>query len=497
MADRNSILTAIVLKLKDMYPQFNVFLWFGDAEIVLVDRTRVVLSLGTEFKYSTVARKYKEDLQMLFSEHFNRPLELILIKKEQKLDYAPLSGGEILYTYGEQSDFESPVHTAPQSSESFQSFESRPTINKAYGYENQSFISQPQSVKKEHQADISHSNPLDFQFQYTFENFIVGSSNQFAHAACFAVAKNPATDYNPLFIYSASGLGKTHLLNAIMSEIKKNNPGCVIIYVKGEEFTNQMIEAIKSGSQVEFRNKYRKADVLLIDDIQFIAGKDSTQEEFFHTFNALYESHKQIIMTSDKPPKDIKTLEDRLKTRFEWGLIADIQPPDYELRIAIMKNKAKLIGMELPDDVLAYIAERLKTNIREIEGAVKRVCARSFLTGEEITLQTAIKAMEAFVTNVESPMVTVERIVERVSKKYGVAVEDIYSRKRTKHIAFARSASVYIIRKITDMSFPEIGKLFDRDHSTIISAHQVIVSEFSKNPLLEIEIQDLIKEITE
>jgi len=450
MKDYKSILADILVELQRLHMQFNVEIWFNDAEIILIDENRVVISVFSVLKVQTITRKYLSDLNKLFSKYLGREIEVVLITHEEKKNYAPVSKGEVEIT-----------------------------------------------ASKEESTAGKPLSPMNFSFDYTFENFIVGTSNQFAHAACTAVARNPATDYNPLFIYSASGLGKTHLLNAIMNELKKGNPDCAIIYVKGEEFTNQMIEAIKSSSQVDFRNKYRKADVLLIDDIQFIAGKESTQEEFFHTFNALYESHKQIIMTSDKPPKDIKTLEDRLKTRFEWGLIADIQPPDYELRIAIMKKKAKMIGMELPDEVLAYIAEHIKTNIREIEGAIKRICARAFLTGEKITLEMAKNCIEVFVTPAESPSVTAERIVERVAKKYGVSTEDIYGRKRTKHIAFARATAIYIIRKITDMSFPSIGKIFDRDHSTIINAHQMIVDEFAKNPLLEIEIADLIKEITE
>ena len=250
-------------------------------------------------------------------------------------------------------------------------------------------------------------------------------------------------------------------------------------------------------NQEQFRNKYRRADVLLIDDIQFIAGKEATQEEFFHTFNALYEDHKQIIMTSDRPPRDIKTLEDRLKTRFEWGLIADIQPPDFELRIAIMNNKTKTMGITLPQDVLNYIAENLKSNIRQIEGAVKKICARSYLTREPITLPMAKDCIAAFVSGVEAPQVTAEKIISRVSKKYGVTEDEIFGRKRTKHIASARNISIYIIRKVTEMSFPTIGKLFDRDHSTIISANDSIEQNIQTNPLFAMEIADLIKEITE
>ena len=449
MRDYKPTLNAVLTDLREQYPEFSIDLWFSDAEIVLIDNSRTVISVYSELKVNTITRKYMDDLVRLFEKHVGYPTKIILIPHSEKANYAPPSTGE---------------------------------------------LDRSKIVTQNMPNAFSLTN---FNFDYTFENFIVGTSNQFAHAACTAVARNPATDYNPLFIYSASGLGKTHLLNAIMNELKQRNKDCSIIYVKGEEFTNQMIDAIKNGNQSAFRDKYRKADVLLIDDIQFIAGKESTQEEFFHTFNALYESHKQIIMTSDRPPKDIKTLEDRLKTRFEWGLIADIQPPDYELRIAIMKKKSKMIGVDVPDEVFAYIADNLKTNIREIEGAIKRICAKAFLTGEKITLESAKNCMSAFATPVEPPSVTAERIVDRVAKKYGVSTEDVYGKKRTKHIAYARSVSIYIIRKITDMSFPAIGKIFDRDHTTIISANQMMVNELAKSPLLEIEINDLIKEITE
>ncbi len=274
-------------------------------------------------------------------------------------------------------------------------------------------------------------------------------------------------------------------------------PDLNIMYCKSEDFINEMIDAIRESRTYEFKEKYRTCDVLLIDDIQFIAGKEAMQEEFFHTFNELYEHQKQIILSSDRPPKDIHTLEDRLRTRFEWGLIADIQPPDIELRIAIFKNKIKQAGITVPDDVILYLAENLRSHIRQIEGAVKKICARSYLTREPITLPMAKDCIAAFVSGVEAPQVTAEKIISRVSKKYGVTEEEIYGRKRTKHIASARNISIYIIRTVTEMSFPTIGKLFDRDHSTIISANDSIEQNIQTNPLFAMEIADLIKEITE
>ncbi len=451
MRDYKQIWQNVIDGLEKAYLPSSIQLWFGDSEIVLIDETKVVISILSILKIETVKRKYMDTMHTLFTKELGYDPEIILILPDEKSSY-------------EKSENSiAPDKAAPRSIPS-----------NAGGF-----------------------SLSDINFEYTFENFIVGTSNQFAHAACTAVARNPATDYNPLFIYGSSGLGKTHLLNAIMNELRHSDKNYSIVYVKGEDFTNQLIESLRTGNQAKFRDRYRNTDVLLIDDIQFIAGKESTQEEFFHTFNALYENRKQIILTSDRPPKDIKTLEDRLRTRFEWGLIADIQPPDFELRIAIMKKKARLIGMTLPDEVLTYIAEKLKTNVREIEGAVKRICARSFLSGEKITLDMAKNCIAAFVTADEPVSVTAERIVDRVAKKYGISTEDIYGRKRTKHIAYARAVSIYIIRKITDMSFPVIGKTFERDHSTIISSNQMIAEEIAKNPLLEIEINDLIKEITE
>ncbi len=332
--------------------------------------------------------------------------------------------------------------------------------------------------------------------EYKFENFIVGSSNKFAYAACTAVAKKPAHAYNPLFIYGPSGLGKTHLLYAITNEIQKKNPEFNIIYIKGEEFTNQMIESIGRGTTKKFRERYRKADVLLIDDVHFIAGKDSTQEEFFHTFNDLYEHKKQIILTSDRPAKDIQHLEERLRTRFEWGLTADIQPPDFELRVAIMKNKAETLGKPLSDDVLTLLAEKLTRNIRQMEGAIKKIIAYSYLSGEEITTQMAVSCISDLLSGSGPVKVTPEKIVEKVASKYGVSVQDIYTKKRTNEISRARHTCIYLLRKISDMSYPKMASLFGRDHATIMSSYKVIEREIKNNSSFEIEINELIKEIT-
>ena len=336
-----------------------------------------------------------------------------------------------------------------------------------------------------------------FNFEYTFENFIVGSSNKFTHAACLAVAHFPAKDYNPLFIHGPSGLGKTHLLYAITNELKKQNPNVSVIYIKSEDFTNQMIECLSRQAMGEFRDKYRTCDVLLIDDIQFIAGKTSTQEEFFHTFNALYEDGKQIILTSDRPPREIKTLEDRLKTRFEWGLIADIQPPDLELRTAIIKKKSEQVGLILPDDVLTFLAENLRANIRQIEGAIKKLGAMAFLSGNHITMDVARSCIADLLDGAEPVTVTVDKIFASVYKKLNVSREDILSTKRTKDIANARHVTAYLIRTLTEMSYPNIGKLLGRDHATVLSSISSVENKLTQNPVFKSLIDEMVKEIKE
>ena len=347
-------------------------------------------------------------------------------------------------------------------------------------------------TREPEQNDIS----VDADYEFTFSSFIVGSSNKFAHAASLAVATNPGGSYNPLFIYGNSGLGKTHLLYAIRNEIHRTNPEKIIQYVKGDDFTNELIEAIRLNAASDFRNKYRKSDVLLVDDIQFIGGKESTQEEFFHTFNSLYEAKSQIVLTSDRPPKEIKTLEDRLKSRFESGLIADIQPPDFETRIAIIKRKAELLEMNLPDDIVEYIATRLKTNIRQLEGVVKKLKAKSQLYGEKVTINVAQKTISDILNNDQPPPLTVEKIIDEVARTFGITSEDIRSSKRNSNISNARQIAIYAVREITDLSMNLIGEEFgNRDHSTIVYAIKQIEKNMNKDPKLKATVEDIIKNI--
>lgn len=333
-------------------------------------------------------------------------------------------------------------------------------------------------------------------YEYTFDTFIVGPSNKFAHAASMAVATKPAVLYNPLFIYGNSGLGKTHLLYAICNEISKTYPTMDIIYIKGDEFTNELIEAIRRGTTVEFHQRYRKADILLVDDIQFIAGKDSTQEEFFHTFNTLYEAKKQIVLTSDRPPKDIATLEERLLTRFEWGLTADVQPPDFETRIAIIKRKAELLEIDLPDNVSEYIANRLKNNIRQLEGAVKKMKAYYLLAGEPLSISTAQAAISDIINNHQPAPVTIEKIIEEVARTFGTSPEDIRSPKRSANISSARQIAMYVVREITQLPMTAIGEAFGgRDHSTVVYAIQQVEKNIGRDPKTRDTVQDIIKNI--
>ena len=328
--------------------------------------------------------------------------------------------------------------------------------------------------------------------EYTFERFVVGSSNKFAHAAARAVADHPAQNYNPLFIYGESGLGKTHLLYAIAHTIHNNHPDYRIVYIKGDAFTNELIQAIREGRNQEFREKFRAADVFLMDDVQFIAGKDSTMEEMFHTFNTLYETKKQIVFTADRPPKEMLKLEDRLKTRFEWGLIADIQPPDYETRMAIIKNKAIRMGVELPEPVLQYIAENITANVRQIEGTVNKIMALRDLEGSDIDAATVTRAVRDMFKDPTDILPTSDVIIDEVCKYYSIENDVLRGQGRTKDTALARQIAMFLIREMTNMSLKEIGREFDnRDHTTVLHSTDRIEKLKKSNP----DIAEVIKDI--
>ena len=440
-----SIWELVKESFKDTFAQSVIDLWFGSLKLVSFENNCITFSSDYKTVYNVVKEKHLSTIKQKFSEILGYDIEVEIILVE-----APDNLVDYLSMLKKTEDEEKPVkNTVPQ----------------------------------------------NYNFEYTFENFIVGNSNKFAHAACTAVAANPATNYNPLFIYGPSGLGKTHLMSAVVNEIKKKKPDISVVYINGEDFTNELIESLSKQQMNKFRDKYRNCDILLIDDIQFIAGKTSTQEEFFHTFNALYEDHKQIILSSDRPPKDISHLEDRLKTRFEWGLIADIQPPDLELRVAIIKKKAEQVSIEIPNDALTLLAENLRSNIRQIEGAIKKLSALSFLEGKSISMELAKSCISELLGGAEPVNVTIEKIYSAVYKKYNIKKEDILGQKRNKDIAEARHICIYLIREITEISFPNIGKIFGRDHSTIMFSYEKI-SKRRTDPIFNVEINEIIKEVT-
>ncbi len=482
MQSLNEIWASVLETLREKSTKSVYDLWFADTKLIFLDGDRAVVTIDSDLKKDIVEKRYTAPMTEALCEiiGFDPLIKVVstekgepdlpkILKEETKTDERFFSG---------KQEFGDPLHPSGSPEGLHGSRQTGSLENsKESGSYNMPFIPQMSNT------------------EYTFDNFIVGSSNKMAHAACTAIAKKPSSSFNPLFIYGASGLGKTHLLYAIINELHANFPQMNIVYVKGDDFTNELVASIAGENTLAFRNKYRKADVLLIDDIQFIAGKESTQEEFFHTFNALYEDHKQIILAADRPPKDMKTLEDRLRGRFEWGLIVDVQLPDYELRLAILKNKAKNIGVNIPLPVLQFLAESLRSNIRQLEGAVKKIAAQAFLSGAPVTEEMAKGCIAELTAGNEPVSQVVDRIIAKVSGNYGLTPADIKSRKKTKEIATARHICIYIIRSITDMSLPAIGKIFDRDHSTVMASLAVIENEKKKSPILEVEILDLIKDI--
>ena len=328
---------------------------------------------------------------------------------------------------------------------------------------------------------------------FTFETYVVGPSNKLAYAAAKAVAEKPAENYNPLFIYGDSGLGKTHLLYAIAHQVQKRNNNAKIVYIKGDEFTIELVNAIREGKNAEFREKYRQATLLLVDDIQFIAGKQQTQEEFFHTFNTLYESGRQIVLTSDRPPKEMTQLEDRLRTRFEWGLMVDVAPPDFETRMAIIKTKAALLGVQLPDEISGYIAENVTANVRQIEGTLNKILAYRDLLGDQVDEEAVSRAVRDMLKKSNEYIPSAEVITEYICKYYNMDASVLYSQSRSRDVVNARNIAMYLIRRMTNLSLVDIGKKFGgRDHSTVLHSLDNVEQKMRSDPAFA----EVVKEIT-
>ncbi len=418
--------------------------WLADIQPISIEKDRIVALVGNKFIGDMVKLHFMDHVKTAIANVFGVPLELELHVKQREKPY--------------------PEPIFPD----MDSIASGNLINSAANYE------------------------------YSFENFIVGSSNKYAHAAAMAVAKNPAGRYNPLFIYGGSGLGKTHLMYAICNDVRERNPEMRILYAKGEDMTNEFIESLQNHTTVEFRAKYRQVDMLMVDDIQFLAGKTSMQEEFFHTLETLLRANKQIVLTSDRPPKEIATLEERLRSRFEMGLLADVIPPDLETRIAIVKRKAQLFDIEIDNNVATYIAEQLKNNVRQLEGAIKRIQAQADITGEHITINTAKAAIRDIQSDNPPVGVTIDRIITEVARTMNVTPEDIASGNRSAPVAQARHVAIYAVRSITGMSMNAIGEHFGgRDHSTILNSIKAAEKAMSKDPVFKGQVQDIIKNVSE
>jgi len=462
-----SVTDAAFDALRNRYSE-NVFnLWFRELQVVEIDEHNVILSAPFPLKQRILMEHYRGVLEEVFSDALGFPITVNIVSRNENPADVQSRNREIERENERRRDAEEAAEEERRTQEITRNIEGKDQVA-----------------------------------GYTFENFIVGDSNRFAYAACWAVAQSFTTDeeiltdpledkYNPLFIYGPSGIGKTHLLYAITNEIKKRTPDTHIIYIRGEDFVNELIESIRRGSTAQFRNKYRTTDVLLIDDIHFIAGKESVQEEFFNTFNTLYDNQRQIILTSDRPPCEIKNLTDRLRTRFEWGLSADIQPPTPELRAAIIKMKAEKQGMPLSDEIITYMANKITDNIRTIEGAIRKLSAMRSLTGSVVSLETVKRALSDVQSGGGENSFLVDRIFTEVSKRFDMPVDTIKSTRRQTNIVYARQICMYLLRNLTPYSSTEIGAMFGRDHSTVLGAIAKVEDMIEADPAVREDVDIL------
>ena len=467
LEDVSAIWEQVRDKFHSTMSQETVQLWFSDMSVVDFENDTVTLCNTSEFRCKIIRSRFQEDIKRYFCDLLGFDVDIKIIFR-----------GESIYSKAVDQYLTNEEQKQPP----------QPTFEDIIAAD----VTSDEASGEGEGETLTQS----YRNQYTFDNFIIGESNKFAHAACVAVAKERSTSYNPLFIYGHSGLGKTHLLYSIINEMKLRNPSIRIVYIKGEDFMNQMIESIREGKTQQFREKYRRCDVLLIDDIQFIASKEATQDEFFHTFDSLFQDNKQIILASDRPARDINPLAERLRSRFEWGLIADIQPPDLELRIAIIQKKAEQYNITLPDDVLMYLAENLRSNIRQIEGAIRKLGALTFLSGRKINMELAHSCISELLGGGEPTNVKVDKIFSAIFKKYNVHREDIVGPRRTKDIARARHIAVYLVHSITDMSYDNVGKVFsNRDHSTVMSSINRVKEMIDEDKMFALELEELKREI--
>lgn len=469
-----SIWEETLARIEPLMPQSSFSTWLKGTHPITLNQNVLYIHITNEFAKDWVDSRYKEPMQQALQKMVGQNWQLEFVLPGTPVPEGSENGGQ---AKGELSNITAGAPTG--------------------------HISVNQRPAPEATLDMPLTNlatdeivPGILNPRYTFDTFVVGNSNRFAHAASLAVAEAPARAYNPLFVYGGVGLGKTHLMQAIGHYALEHNPLSKVVYVSSEKFTNDLINAIGKKAMVEFRARYRNVDVLLIDDIQFVAGKESTQEEFFHTFNALYEANKQIVMTSDRPPKEIPTLEDRLRSRFEWGLTTDIQPPDLETRIAILRKKAATDNLEVPEEVLSYIANRVHSNIRELEGALNRVVAVGSLSRRDITIEVAEEALKDIVSSARQKQITIDAIQNVVASHYSIKVADMRSKKRTRVVTFPRQVAMYLARDLTDASLPRIGEEFGgRDHTTVIHACDKIQRALQKDPSLQRDIGQIIQQL--